>query len=558
MHRYIPFLLSLILFAKPILAQTADLLITGGKIITLEDPGEVEALAIKGDRILAIGKRADMPTGPNTRILDLEGATAFPGFIEGHAHLHNMGLASMNLDVMNVDNWQEIIELVKREVAKKKPGEWIIGRGWHQEKWDRPPGPTVNGYPIHEALSKVSPDNPVFLQHASGHASFANARAMQIAGVNAATPDPSGGAIIRDGKGMPIGIFEETASSLIGKAYGEYLKKQTPEQRKKKNIKAIKAAMNECLSKGITSFHDAGSSFGLIDLFKEMADSGDLSIRLWVMAGAPNAELRSKLPKYHLKDYGDGFLTLGGVKMYVDGALGSRGAWLLEPYSDLPSSTGQNVTSLEDLREAAEIALENNVQLCSHAIGDRGNREILDIYESVLAGRDRRWRIEHAQHLNPQDIPRFAKLNIIASMQGVHCTSDSPFVVKRLGEKRAEEGAYVWRSLISAGVLVTNGTDAPVEDVSPLASYHAMVTRQPLTGVAFYPKQKLTPLEALKCYTINNAYASYQENQKGSLKPGKLADITILSNDITTVDPKEILKSRVLYTIVGGRIVYER
>jgi len=294
-----------------------------------------------------------------------------------------------------------------------------------------------------------------------------------------------------------------------------------------------------------------------------MIDEGELDVRLWVMLRESNERLAERLPNYRMVGYGDDQLTVRAIKRSIDGALGPHGAWLLEPYSDLPDSSGLNTISIESVRETAQIALANDCQLCVHAIGDRANREVLDLFEQAFAGDptedpDRRWRIEHAQHLNPADIPRFARMKIIASMQGVHCTSDAPFVVPRLGEQRAREGAYVWRSLIEAGAVVTNGTDAPVEDVDPLKSYHAAVTRQaPGTdGEPFYPDQVMTRMEALRSYTINCAYAAHEEDIKGSLSIGKLADITILSKDITLIPAEEILETAVTFTIIGGRVAY--
>ena len=556
---FIALLMSLTFNTSIFGQEMADMVLENGKIITMNaQKPRAEALAIKGDRILAVGTNAEMKklSGDATRVIDLKGATAIPGFIEGHAHLSSIGTAIMNLDLMASKNWQHIIDMVKAETAKKKPGEWIVGRGWHQEKWDKQESVLVEGFPVHDRLSAISPDHPVLLVHASGHASFGNAKAMELAGVTAQSKDPNGGTIMRNAKGEPTGIFVETAMSLVGKAYQDYQNSLSPEARKAQTRKAIQMAISECLSKGITSFHDAGSDFGLIDILKEMADQKALGMRLWIMASGSNEELDARLPQYKLKDYGGGFLTVGGIKKYVDGALGSRGAWLLEPYTDQPDTSGLNVTTMEELHKTAEIAQKHDFQLCTHAIGDRGNREVLDIYEKYMNGQDLRWRIEHAQHLNPADIPRFASLKVIASMQGVHCTSDAPFVVKRLGDKRASEGAYVWKALLDAGAVVTNGTDAPVEDVSALASYYAMVTRKPKTMPPFYPQHKLTPMEALACYTTNNAYAVFEEDRKGRLAPGMYADITVLSDDITAIDPEKIKKTRVKYTIVGGNVAY--
>ena len=325
--------------------------------------------------------------------------------------------------------------------------------------------------------------------------------------------------------------------------------------------KILDLATQEVLSKGVTSFQDAGSSFADVDRLKAMADAGKLGVRLWVMLRQPNDALRQNLAKYRMVDYGDGFLTVRGIKHSIDGALGPRGAWLLEPYSDKPSDSGDNTTNVETIRETAKLALEHNYQLCVHAIGDRANRETLDIFEEAFKGRngaELRWRVEHAQHLNPADIPRFGKLGVIASMQGVHCTSDAPYVLARLGKKRAEEGAYVWQKLMKSGALVTNGTDAPVEDVDPIASYYATVTRKLKNGSIFYPDQRMNRMEALRSYTINTARAAFEEDSKGTIKPGKYADFVVLSKDILTIPEDQIPTAQVMYTIVGGKVRYKR
>jgi predicted amidohydrolase YtcJ len=420
----------------------------------------------------------------------------------------------------------------------------------------------VEGFPTHASLSRISPDNPVFLSHASGHASFANARAMELAGVTRSTPDPPGGEILHDARGNPIGVFRETASGLIRRAQAHAQSERTREQILAEDRREIELAAQECLSKGITSFHDAGSSFETIDLLKEFVDEGKLGLRLWVMVRAGNEELQQRLSQYRILNYGDKRLTVRAIKVLMDGALGPRGAWLIDPYEDLSSSTGLNTTPVDTIRETARIAIENDFQLCVHCIGDRANRETLDLFEEAFQAypdkRNLRWRIEHAQHLHPDDIPRFGSLGVIAAMQGIHCTSDAPYVLARLGEKRAQEGAYVWQKLMHSGAVICNGTDAPVEDVDPIASYYSTVSRVLKDGSVFYPDQRMTRLEALRSYTYNAAFAAFEEDIKGSLAVGKLADITVLSKDIMTIPEQEIPSAKVVYTIVGGRIMYEQ
>jgi hypothetical protein len=536
--------------------EPADLILTNGKIVTVDEAlPEAQALAVRGDTIVAVGSNADVEAhrGSSTQVIDLEGRLAIPGFIEGHGHFMGLGLSKMQLDLMEVKNWDEVVAMVAEAVKTTEPGKWIGGRGWHQEKWDQTPSPNVEGFPTHESLSAVSPENPVVLRHASGHAAFANAKAMALAGITRNTPDPEGGEILKDRAGNPIGLFRETAQRLLN---------VPPDTSEATLRKQVELASDEALANGVTSFQDAGSSLETVDLLKKLADEGSLRLRLWVMLRDSNERLAEALARYRLIDHGNKFLTVRAIKHSIDGALGPRGAWLLEPYSDLPESTGLNTTKAEVITETARLAIEQGYQLCVHAIGDRGNREALDIFEKTFAAhpdkKDLRWRIEHAQHLHPDDVPRFGRLGVIASMQGIHCTSDAPYVVPRLGEDRARQGAYVWRSLKEAGAVVTNGTDVPVENISPIASYYATVTRKLRDGRAFFPEQKLDRLEALKSYTIDTAFAAFEEQTKGSLAVGKLADITVLSRDILTVPDDEIAATEVLYTIVGGKVAYPK
>jgi len=382
---------------------------------------------------------------------------------------------------------------------------------------------------------------------------------MQLSGVTSDTVNPEGGEIVKTGNGNPIGAFRETAQGLIRAALRESLASRSPDEVESDLRETIEMAASECVSRGITSLHDAGSSFELVDLLKEMADKGDLKIRLNVMLSESNSNLKRRISDYRLVGYGGEMLTVRSIKRLIDGALGSHGAWLLEPYSDLPASTGLQTYPSDALRETAEIALANGFQVAVHAIGDRANREVLDIYQDTLNGdKEARWRIEHAQHLAAGDIPRFASLGVLAAMQSIHCTSDGPWVEEKLGAGRASEGAYVWRSLLDSGAVIGNGTDAPVEDVDPLKCYYAAVTRRMENGERFYPGQCMTRMEALQSYTINNAYLAFEEDIKGSLETGKLADITILSRDILAVPENELLETEVLYTIVGGNVLYER
>ena len=522
-------------------APPADLVLTNGRIVTVDDGRpEAEAIAISKDRIQALGTAAEIKSliGPNTQVIDLQGKLAIPGFIESHGHFSGVGGSQLELNLMNVQSWDEIVKMVADAVTRAKPGQWIYGRGWHQEKWSSRPTPNVEGFPTHASLDKVSPNNPVALVHASGHAAFVNGKAMELSGIRRPTESPAGGEILRDQNGDATGLLRETAQRLIKRGL----------------------AAKESLSKGITTFEDAGSPLATIDLMKKMVDEGKLGIRLWVMVRQDNEVIGPKLAQYRMIDYGNGHLTVRAIKKAIDGALGPRGAWLLAPYSDKPESKGLQTTKTPDIEETARLAMANGYQLAVHAIGDAANRETLDIFERAFKAnpgkKDLRWRVEHAQHLSAADIPRFGRMGVIASMQGIHCTSDAPYVLERLGRARAQEGAYVWQKLMKSGAIVANGTDAPVEDVDPIASYYATVSRKLKDGTVFFPDQRMSRMEALKSYTINGAYAGFEEENRGSLKPGKYADITVLSKDILKVPEDEIPTAKVVHTIVGGKVLY--
>ncbi|MBZ5621107.1 MAG: amidohydrolase [Acidobacteriia bacterium] len=557
--RILLFLIATVAFAQP-----ADLVLRNGKIVTMNAAApSVEAIAVRGDRISALGSDRDAQRwiGPQTKVIDLHGMLAIPGFIEGHGHFTGVGEFRMGLDLREARTWDDIVAQVGRAAQQAKPGEWIVGRGWHQSKWDHAPEPNVEGFPLHASLDKVSPNNPVMLTHASGHAAFVNGKAMEAAGITRDTRNPPGGELLKDKSGDPTGLLRERAQQLAGSAHTAWESKRTPEERAAQRRRAFDLAIDESLSKGITTFEDAGSPLSTVDALKRMAENHELRMRIWMMLRTSNEELAAKLDQYRILGAGGNFFTVRAIKRQIDGALGSRGAWLLEPYTDKPDSSGLNTEDPADIRKTAELAIQHGFQLCVHAIGDRANRETLDIFEQAFRAHpdknDLRWRIEHAQHLSAADIPRFGQLGVIAAMQGVHCTSDAPYVLLRLGPKRAEEGAYVWQKLMKSGAIVGNGTDAPVEDVSPLASFYASVSRKLKDGSVFYRDQRMTREEALRSYTYNNAYAAFEERVKGSLEPGKLADITVLSRDIMTIPEDQILSTDVVYTIVGGKVAYE-
>ncbi len=544
-------------------AQPADLVLTNGKVVTVETAQpEAQAVAVRGDRIIALGTSDEMKkhVGPKTEVIDLQGQLVIPGFIEGHGHFGGVGEAELQLKLMTAKSWDQIVAMVAEAAKTAKPGEWIYGRGWHQEKWTAAPKENVEGFPLHKSLDEVSPDNPVLLTHASGHATFVNGKALQVSGITKNTEHPLGGEVLKDADGNPTGLLRETASRLVRRGAGA--PPPSAEERLARSRKALELASQEVLRKGITSFQDAGSGFQEIDVMKGMIDEGKIGVRLWVMVRTGNEQLVQNLAKYRMIDYANGRLTVRAIKHSIDGALGPRGAWLLEPYSDKADSTGLNTTPVSTIEQTARLAIQHNYQLCVHAIGDRANRETLNIFEKAFASapakKDLRWRVEHAQHISAADIPRFGKMGVIASMQGVHCTSDAPYVPARLGDKRAEEGAYVWQKLMKSGAVVSNGTDAPVEDVDPIASYYATVSRKLPDGSVFYPDQRMSRLEALKSYTLNAAYAAFEEGSKGSLKPGKYADMVVLSKDIMSIPEDQIPTAEVKYTIVAGKVVYKK
>lgn len=542
----------------------ASLVLTNGKVVTV-DPlqPEAEAVAIVGDRIIALGTNQEIRPyiGRGTEVIDLEGRLAVPGFIEGHGHFMGLGQSRMILDLADVRSWAEVVEMVEDAVREAEPGEWITGRGWHQERWSDIPADAVDGVPPHHALSAVSPENPVYLTHASGHASIANAKALELAGIDSSTPDPAGGTIVRTGSGEATGLLRENAQGLVRRVLSQVEAERSPAEIAAQLRRAAELASEELLRKGVTSFHDAGTSFATVDFYHELIEEDALPVRLYVMVSGSNDEMAEKLADYRVVGAGNDHLTVRAIKRQIDGAMGPHGAWLLEPYADLPETSGLALQSPEMIARTAQLALRHGYQLNTHAIGDRAVREVLDIYEIAfqghLAAEDPRWRIEHAQHIDPADIDRFGELGVIASMQAVHATSDGSWVDRRLGRERTEATSYLWRTLIDRGIVVTNGTDTPVEDVDPIANFHASVTRQLEDGTIFMPEQRMTREEALRSYTLSNAYAAFEEDLKGSITPGKLADIVVLSKDIMTVPEDEILEARVVYTIVGGKILFQ-
>lgn len=543
----------------------ADQVFINGIVYTVDEANpKAQAVAVKDGLILAVGSTEEIQAyvGESTEVIDLQGKTMTPGLIESHAHLMGIGYNKLEIDLMGVKTYDELIQKVAEAAATAKPGDWITGRGWHQDKWLQMPDKTVQGFQTHDALSEVTPNNPVYLAHASGHASFVNKKAMELAGINPLrsenpTQEVEGGEVLRDELGNPTGILVERASGLVARLIPE----TTPE----KNEEALTLALQELAEKGITSFHDAGSGQGVIDLVQKFKNEGKLTARMYIMLSGRQPELLEQWYQKGPMIDSDHFVTVRSIKLNCDGALGPWGAWLLEDYSDKPGHRGHETLPMSVVTEVSERAIPLGFQVCAHAIGDRANQEILDRFEAALAknpeAKDHRFRIEHAQHIHPDDIPRFGQLGVIAAMQAIHLSSDRPWAIDRLGEKRIIDGAYVWQKLMQTGAVVTNGTDAPVEPVDPLPSFYASVTRKTLQGLpegGYEADQKMTRAEALKSYTLDGAYAEFEEDFKGSIEVGKAADFTVYDKDIMEIPENDILNAKVEMTVVGGKIVYSR
>ncbi|MCH7403301.1 amidohydrolase [Belliella kenyensis] len=545
--------------------ERADKIFYNGKIYTVEkDQPTVEAIAIKDGLIIAMGSLEDVEKSisKSTERIDLGGKTMTPGLIESHAHLMGIGYNKLEIDLMYVKTYDELVEKVAEAAKNVEPGEWITGRGWHQDKWIEMPDKTVGGFQTHDELSKVTPDNPVYLAHASGHASFVNQKAMEMAGITTLGNEKpvrvvEGGEIILDEVGNPTGVLVERASGLVS----SLVPKDTPERAEK----ALELALEELASKGITSFHDAGSGQEVIDLLERFKREGKLTARMYVMLSGRMPELLETWYQRGPMIDSDHMVTVRSIKLNMDGALGPWGAWLLEDYEDKPGHRGHETMPINLVSQVAEKGLELGFQVNAHAIGDRTNREVLDRFEAAFAKfpkeKNHRFRIEHAQHLHPDDISRFGELGVIAAIQAIHLSSDRPWAIGRLGAKRIKDGAYVWQKLLGSGAVLSNGTDAPVEPLDPIPSFYASVSRKTLKMTpegGYEPDQKLTRMQALESYTLSGAFAEFEEDFKGSLKVGKAADFTIFDQDIMEIPENELLNVKVVMTVVGGKIVYQR
>lgn len=537
---------------RPVAPPPADLIVTNARIYTVDDSHPfVSAMAVRDGRVEFVGsaQEALLLRGAGTRVIDAGGQTIIPGMVDAHGHLLELGTSLRNIDLNDTRSFDQIVARVAARLKDTPANTWVVGRGWDQNKW----GDTR--FPTHEALSRISPNNPVVLGRVDGHAILANAAAMRAAGITTATRPPAGGRIEHDSNGQPTGVFVDNAMSLVDRVI--------PPLSHDDMRSATMAAVAEANRYGLVGIHDAGEPREVIDLFEELARAGTFSLRAYVMISDDSSAIDHYFQRGPQSALYDGHIWIRAIKLYADGALGSRGAALLDPYADDPANSGLLKSTPEHLRDVSTRALQHGFQVATHAIGDRGNRVALDAYQSALRTVptvDHRFRIEHVQILDHADVPRFAQLGVIPSMQAVHATSDMYWAATRLGSARVLE-AYAWRSLLNTGVIIPNGSDVPVERVNPLYSFHAAISRQddnnwPPSG--WFPEQCMTREEALKSMTIWPAFAAFQENLTGSLTPGKFADFVILDRDIMTIPAADILGVHVTATYIGGRAVYER
>jgi predicted amidohydrolase YtcJ len=535
-------------------AEPATLIIHNAQVYT-GDPARptAQAVAARGDRIVLVGSSADalQLRGTATRVIDASGATLVPGIQDAHGHFTNLGASLQILQLRGTTSYEQIVAMVRERAKTARPGEWIQGRSWDQNDW------IVKDWPSHQQLSEAAPNNPVYLTRVDGHAALVNKAALDAARITRATRDPEGGRIIRDEQGEPAGVLIDAAQNLVSSKIPALSDEQLDEQ--------ILLADAETRKLGLTMVHDAGTTPTVVAAYKRLIDAGKLKTRLYVMLRGPLSMLEPEFKKGPLINYADHRLSVRAIKIQADGALGSRGAALLEPYSDEPTTSGLMTTRPEELYAQTLAASRAGFQTCIHAIGDHANRIVLDTFERVQTevpgSRNLRMRDEHAQILDAADIPRFAKLNIIASMQATHATSDMPWVPSRIGAERTQEGAYVWQRLIKSGVVLANGSDFPVEEPNPMLGFYAAITRQDPKGQppgGWMPEERLSREEMLKSFTFNAAYAAHAENDLGSLEVGKLADMVLLDKNVMTIEPAEILSTRPLLTIVGGEVTFER
>jgi predicted amidohydrolase YtcJ len=530
-----------------------DTLLINGNVYTCDSKNSiVDAIAIQGSMIVGVGKSDKLSEVFSARqVIDLNGKTVLPGLIDGHAHILGEGGKLENIDLSSTTSTEKIVMLVAERIKNTQKGDWILGRGWDQNSWQ------VKQFPNKEILDKVSGGNPVFLRRVDGHAAWANTKALQLAGIDASTKDTVGGKIIRDKSGVPTGVLVDNAIEFVNKIIPQ-LSDEDIERR-------LLLAMNECASLGLTEVHDMGVDEQTIQIYKKLIDEGKCPIRIYAAIDYPSETWKQYLQSGPIIGYKDGMLSVRAVKLYMDGALGSRGAAFFEEYTDDQGNRGLTMMSEKEMESVCRDALEKGFQVCTHAIGDRANSITLDVYEKILLKKSdslkkNRWRIEHVQILSQNDIPRFKQLGVLPSMQPTHATSDMDWAEKRIGPGRIR-GAYAWKSILNTGADIISGSDFPVESVNPFYGLYSAVTRQDQNGVpqgGWYPEQKMSRAEALTSFTRSAAYGAFQENSKGVIEAGKWADLTIIDRDIMQCNENEIYSTKVEMTIVGGKIVHKR
>jgi predicted amidohydrolase YtcJ len=537
----------------PAARPAADLIVTDAKVFTA-DPAhpEVEAIAVLGDRIVAAGPRIEVSAwrGPATKMIDADGRRVVPGFNDAHVHFVSGGMDLDNVDLKEAPDRKEFVRRIAAQAAKTPKGEWVLGGNWDDQRWTPP------AMPDRALIDPATPDTPVFVSRYDGHMALANSAAVRLAGVTSATPDPPGGEIVRDARGEPTGLFKDAAMALVDRVIPPF----TREQR----LRAARRALRHAASLGVTSVQDMNPEYDDIAVYSDLLERGELTTRIYAAPSLTNWQDQAKLGLRHA--FGSSYLRLGALKGYADGSLGSTTACFFEPYTDAPDKRGllsDEMQPLEGMRERMTRADAAGLQLCVHAIGDRGISMILDLFADVArtnGARDRRFRIEHAQHMAAKDFDRFAALHVIASVQPYHAIDDGRWAGKRIGPQRIKT-TYAFRTFLDRGVRLAFGTDWSVAPLDPMQSIYAAVTRATLDGKnpdGWVPEQKLSVKEAVEAYTVGSAYAEFQEKDKGSIAPGKLADFVILSADIFSIDPRAIRDVKVVTTIVGGRIVFQR
>jgi predicted amidohydrolase YtcJ len=525
------------------------MLLTNGRIYLMDTASTVaDTLVIRDGRVAFAGRRADADVPDSEETVDLGGRAVLPGLVDGHAHLQNLARARLSLSARGMRSEDEIARMVGEAARKAQPGEWIGGRGWDQNLW-----PTKQ-FPAKASLDRVAPDNPVTLTRVDGHATWANSAALKAAGIHAETPDPTGGLIVKDDQGEPTGLLIDAAQ--------RYTQKAQPLPSEDTFDRAVEQAIAECLAKGLTGLHEMGVDLYGFASYKRLIERGRFPFRNYAAVAGRSEETWGHYRERGPEEMGDGRLVVRSVKLVSDGALGSRGAALHDDYCDDPGNTGLILLPPDELERLTRESAERGFQVCVHAIGDAANTLTLDTFEKVLGERartDHRFRVEHAQILTQQDIPRFRRLGVLPSMQATHCTSDMPWAEERLGAERLE-GAYAWRSLLNTGVVIPGGSDFPVEDANPFHGIYASVARRPLSGEdrGWQPEQRMTREEAVRSYTIWNAYGSHQEADFGTLEPGKRADLVALSDDVFTCPEERIKDITPVLTMVDGQVVFRQ